>query len=158
VHSSGALKPPRTRNKTKQAIIRTGTGQKKFRIGNIFRRSHFRRSVRKRTRLDLAGTEMNGGNSREKPARRFKSQKRERSARAAAGDHALVQDGDPAGSGAFAKTWDHGMEKAGEAGQEKRPSEGNGLALMLEIGLPDGLGMDEKKPRKHGQDPDERRR
>jgi hypothetical protein len=28
------------------------------------------------------------------------------------------------------------------------------LALMLEIGLPDGLGMGEKKPRKHGQEPD----
>jgi hypothetical protein len=135
---------------------RNGTEEVPYR--EHLRRSHFRRSVRKRTRLDLAGTEMNGGNSREKSARRFKSQKRERSARAAAGDHALVQDGDPAGSGAFAKTWDHGMEKAGEAGQEKRPSEGNGLALMLEIGLPDGLGMDEKKPRKHGQDPDERRR
>jgi hypothetical protein len=24
---------------------------------------------------------------------------------------------------------------------------------MLEIGLPDGLGMGEKKPRKHGQNP-----
>jgi hypothetical protein len=76
------------------------------------------------------------------------------SARAATGDHALVQDGDPAGGGAFAKTWDHGMEKAGEAGQKKRTGEGNSLALMLEIGLPDGLGMGEKKPRKHGQDPD----
>ena len=50
------------------------------------------------------------------------------------------------------------MEKAGEAGQKKRAGKGKGLALMLEIGLPDGLGMDEKKPRKHGQDPDERRR
>jgi len=49
------------------------------------------------------------------------------------------------------------MEEAGQAGQKKRTSEGNRLALMLEIGLPDGLGMDEKKPRKHGQDPDERR-
>jgi hypothetical protein len=76
------------------------------------------------------------------------------SARAAAGDHAFVQDGDPAGGGPLAKTRDHGMEKAGEAGQEKWAGEGNGLALMLEIGLPDGLGMDEKKPRKHGQDPD----
>jgi hypothetical protein len=27
------------------------------------------------------------------------------------------------------------------------------LALMFEIGLPDGLRMDQKKPRKHGQDP-----
>jgi hypothetical protein len=34
VHSSGASKPRRTRKKAKQAIIRTGTGQKKFRIGN----------------------------------------------------------------------------------------------------------------------------
>jgi len=49
------------------------------------------------------------------------------------------------------------MEEAGQAGQKKRTSEGDRLALMLEIGLPDGLGMDEKKPRKHGQDPDERR-
>jgi len=79
------------------------------------------------------------------------------SARAAAGDHAFVQDGDPAGSSAFAKTWDHGMEKAGEAGQKKRPGKGNGLALMLEIALPDGLGMGEKKPRKHGQAPDGRK-
>ena len=79
------------------------------------------------------------------------------SARAAAGDHALVQDGDPAGGGAFAKTWDHGMEKAGETGQKKRTGEGNGLALMLEIALPDGLGMGEKKPRKHGQAPDGRK-
>ena len=46
------------------------------------------------------------------------------------------------------------MEKAGETGQKKRAGKGNRLALMLEISLPDGLGMDEKKPRKHGQDPD----
>jgi len=45
------------------------------------------------------------------------------------------------------------MEKAGEAGEKKRSGKGNGLALMLEISLPDGLGMGEKKPRKHGQDP-----
>ena len=101
---------------------------------------------------------MNGGTRAKDRANVRITNAKNESARAAAGDHALVQDGDPAGSGAFAKTWDHGMEKAGEAGQEKRPSEGNGLALMLEIGLPDGLGMDEKKPRKHGQDPDERRR
>jgi len=49
------------------------------------------------------------------------------------------------------------MEKAGEAGQKKRPGKGNGLALMLEIALPDGLGMGEKKPRKHGQAPDGRK-
>ena len=45
------------------------------------------------------------------------------------------------------------MEKAGQTGQKKRTGKGKGLALMLEIGLPDGLGMGEKKPRKHGQDP-----
>ena len=49
------------------------------------------------------------------------------------------------------------LEKAGEAGQKKRPGKGNGLALMLEIALPDGLGMGEKKPRKHGQAPDGRK-
>ena len=45
------------------------------------------------------------------------------------------------------------MEKAGETGQKKRAGKGKGLALMLEICLADGLGMDKKKPRKHGQDP-----
>jgi hypothetical protein len=129
-------------------------GQKKFRIGNIVHNSHFRRSVRKGTRLSFARDE----DERQKLARRSAARiqitkAKNESAHAAAGDQALVQDVNPAGSGAFAKTWDHGMEKTGEAGQQKRASEGNGLALMLEIGLPDGLGMGEKKPRKHGQDP-----
>jgi hypothetical protein len=79
------------------------------------------------------------------------------SAYAAAGDQAFMQDQDPAGSRAFAKTRDHGMEKTSETGQKKRAGEGNSLTLMLEIGLPDRLGMGEKKPRKHGQDPIGRR-
>jgi hypothetical protein len=96
---------------------------------------------------------MNGGTRAKDRANVRITNAKNESARAAAGDHALVQDGDPVGGRTFAKTWDHGMEEAGETGQEKRASKGNGLALMLEIGLPDGLGMDEKKPRKHGQGP-----
>ena len=97
---------------------------------------------------------MNGGNSRERDRANVRiTNAKNESAPAATGDHALVQDSDPAGGRAFAETWNHGVEETGETGQKKRAGKGKGLALMLEISLPDGLGMGEKKPRKHGQDP-----
>ena len=77
--------------------------------------------------------------------------------RAAVGDHAVMQHGDPAGSGALAKAGDHGVQKAGEARQKQGSRKGKCHALMLEIAFPDRLGMGDEKPRKHGQFPGERR-
>ena len=96
---------------------------------------------------------MNGGTRTKDRANVRITNAKNESAHAAAGDQAFVQNGDPAGGGALAKTWDHSVEETSETGQKKRTGKGKGLALMLEIGLPDGLGMDEKKPRKHGQGP-----
>jgi hypothetical protein len=68
-----------------------------------------------------------------------------------------MQHGNPVGSGTLAKTGDHRVQKTGQPGQKKRPGEGKGDTLVLEIGFPDGLGMGDEKPRKHGQDPSGRR-
>ena len=76
-----------------------------------------------------------------------------KSAHPPVGDHAFMQHGDALRSGALAKTGDNGMQEAGKACQEKRAGEGKRRALMLEIAFPDGLGMGDEKPRKHGQDP-----
>lgn len=75
------------------------------------------------------------------------------STRSSIGHHAFVQHRDPARSRALAQAGDYRMEKAGDAGQKKRPGEGERHALMLEIAFTDRFGMGEKKPRKHGQDP-----
>jgi len=64
-----------------------------------------------------------------------------------------MQHGDAIGRGTLAQTRDYGMQQTGKTGQEQRPCEGESHALVLKIAFPDGLGMDNEKPRKHGQDP-----
>lgn len=65
---------------------------------------------------------------------------------------ARVQNFDSAGGGALAQTGDHGVKQAAESGKEKWTGEGDGHALMLEIGFTHRLGMGKEKPREHGQD------
>jgi len=93
---------------------------------------------------------MNDGNSRR--ANSESNFRKLNSAPAAAGDHAFVQHLDPAGCRAFAQAGDEGMEKAGKTRQKQCAGKGESHALMLEIAFAHGLGVGEKKPRKHDQD------
>jgi hypothetical protein len=75
------------------------------------------------------------------------------SARAVARIQARVQNFDPAGGGPLAQTGDHRVQQAAKSGKQKRTGEGDGHALMLEIGFTHRPGMGKEKPREHGQDP-----
>lgn len=64
-----------------------------------------------------------------------------------------MQNFDSARRGTLAQTGNHGVQKAAKSREQKRTSEGDGHALMLEIGFTHRLGVGKKKPREHGQDP-----
>ena len=102
--------------KPTRSIIRTGRGRGSSVFRIIPTIVFFAVGVTESKCHARARRRWNGGLASERSRECLNSpMRRNGSAHTAAGDHTLMQDGDPAGGGALTKTWDHSMEEAGKS-------------------------------------------
>jgi hypothetical protein len=59
-------------------------------------------------------------------------------------DHPIMQSRNGVAARTDAEPRNHCMDEAGQRGEQQRKPEPERMALMLQIGLPDGLGVLEK--------------